>query len=99
MYSQAPAKVPFEVLGIETLTFYNKCRIILYNVAERAKGRRIDMSLTMIKILLLVACFGHVLCCFCDRAITYTPNGRFHFGDLNDNAKLSALFNGAPLKN
>lgn len=22
------------------------------------------MSLTMIKILLLVACFGHVLCCF-----------------------------------
>lgn len=57
------------------------------------------MSLTMIKILLLVACFGHVLCCFCDRAITYTPNGRFHFGDLNDNAKLSALFNGAPLKN
>lgn len=47
------------------------------------------MSLTMIKILLLVACFGHVLCCFCDRAITYTPNGRFHFGDLNDNAKIN----------
>lgn len=57
------------------------------------------MSLTMIKILLLVACFGHALCCFCDRAITYTPDGRFSFGDLNDNAKLSALFKRASLKN
>lgn len=57
------------------------------------------MSLTMIKILLLVACFGHALCCFCDRAITYTPDGRFNFNDLNDNAKLSALFKRASLKN
>lgn len=57
------------------------------------------MSLTMIKVFLLVACFGHILCCFCDRAITYTPNGRFNFKYLNDNEKLSALFDGAPLKN
>ena len=57
------------------------------------------MSLTVIKILLLIACLGHVLCCFCDRAITYTPQGRFNFNDLNDNKKLSALFEGASLKN
>ena len=57
------------------------------------------MSLTVIKILMAVACAGHILCCLCDRAITYTPNGRFNFGDLKDNEKLSALFEGAPLKN
>ena len=56
------------------------------------------MSITVMKIFLLVACAGHVLCCFCDRAITYTPNGRFDFKDLRDNAKLSALFEGTPLK-
>ena len=57
------------------------------------------MSLTEIKVYLLLACLGHALCCICDRAITYTPNGRFAFGDLQDNAKLSALFDGAPLRN
>ena len=57
------------------------------------------MSLTMIKFFLIVACLGHVLCCFCDRAITYTPNGRFNFNDLKDNAKLSALFEGTSSKN
>ena len=57
------------------------------------------MSLTMIKVLLAIACAGHTLCCFCDRAITYTPNGRFNFKYLNDNSKLSALFENASLKN
>ena len=57
------------------------------------------MSLTGIKILLLVACLGHVLCCFCDRAITYTPHGRFNFNDLNDNKRLSVLFKDSSLKN
>lgn len=53
----------------------------------------------MIKIFLFIAFLGHVLCCFCDRAITYTPNGRFNFKDLNDNKKLSLLFENTPLKN
>lgn len=57
------------------------------------------MSLTMIKVLLAVACAGHILCCFCDRAITYTSNGRFDFKYLNDNDKLSALFENTSLKN
>jgi len=57
------------------------------------------MSALMIKICLLIAFLGHILCCFCDRAITYTPNGRFNFNDLQDNNKLSALFKGASLKN
>ncbi len=57
------------------------------------------MSLTMIKILLFVAFVGHVLCCFCDRAITYTDKGRFDFKFLNDNKKLSELFEGSRTKN
>lgn len=56
------------------------------------------MSLTMIKVCLLVACFGHILCLFCDRAITYTKNGRFDFAYLNDNDKLSNLFANSSLK-
>lgn len=53
------------------------------------------MSLTLIKIFLIIACAAHILCCFCDRAITYTPNGRFNFNDLKNNENLSALFKNA----
>lgn len=53
------------------------------------------MPLTMIKIFLFIAFLGHALCCFCDRAITYTPNGRFNFKDLSDNTKLAKLFEGS----
>ena len=56
------------------------------------------MSLVMIKVFLFIAFIGHILCMFCDRAITYTPNGRFNFKDLSDNAKLSKLFEGASQK-
>ena len=56
------------------------------------------MSLTMIKVFLAIACAGHVLCCFCDRAITYAPGGRFNFKDLGDNDKLAATFEGMSLK-
>ena len=49
------------------------------------------------KILLLSACAGHLICWRCDWIITYTPNRRFQFGDLRDNEKMSALFDGAPL--
>ncbi len=56
------------------------------------------MSPIAIKIFLAIACAGHILCCFCDRAITYTPNGRFGFNDLNDNERLAALFEGSSKK-
>ncbi len=52
----------------------------------------------MIRILLLIAFFGHVLCWYCDCLITYTPNGRFSAKQLNDNEKLSELLEGMPLK-
>ena len=52
--------------------------------------------MTLIKLGVLAACAGHLLCRYCDCQITYTPNGRFGFGDLKDNAKLSALFANTP---
>ena len=57
------------------------------------------MSLTAIKICLLLGAIGHVLCRHCDCIITYTPSGRFDFGMLQDNTKMAALFENAPLKN
>lgn len=45
------------------------------------------------KIMLIIAMLGHIICCVCDNIITYTPNGRFGLADLKDNEKLSARFN------
>jgi len=44
---------------------------------------------------MLVALIGHLACFMCDRLLSYMPNGRFSFGDLKDNEKLSKLFDGA----
>lgn len=52
--------------------------------------------MSLLQISLLAACAGHVLCRYCDCQITYTPNGRFDFGMLKDNAKMAALFQNTP---
>lgn len=57
------------------------------------------MTTLTIKILLLVSFAAHLVTRHCDWLITCTPNGRFQFGDLKDNQKLSQLFEGTPLKN
>lgn len=46
------------------------------------------------KILMITAFVGHILCWYCDRLITCTPNGRFSVKALDDNARLSDLFEG-----
>lgn len=51
-----------------------------------------------IKIFMLIALVGYILCYICDRLITYTPNGRFSFADINDNEKMSKLFDNTPEK-
>jgi len=51
------------------------------------------------KGLLLGAVVGHLLCGVCDCLLIYLPNGRFRFGDMKDNRKLSAAFQGLPLRN
>ena len=51
----------------------------------------------MLKLCLLTAFFGHLICWYCDFLITYTPSGRFSAKLLNDNEQLSALLKGMPL--
>ena len=51
------------------------------------------------KIIFLIAIAGHLLCGYTDCLMTYLPNGRFHFEDMKDNRKLSAVFQGMPLRN
>jgi len=51
----------------------------------------------MLKLCLLTAFFGHLICWYCDCLITYTPSGRFSAKLLNDNEQLSALLKGMPL--
>lgn len=52
-----------------------------------------------IKWLFLVALIGHLLCGVCDCLLTYLPKGRFQFGYMKDNQRLSAVFEGMPLHN
>ena len=56
------------------------------------------MTITITKVLMMVAFVSHMLIWYSDRLITYTPNGRFGFKYLNDNEKLSQLFKGTSLK-
>lgn len=53
----------------------------------------------ILKILLMLACIGHIICAVTDCLLTYTPNGKFSFGDIKESKKMSELFNGMPLKN
>ena len=52
----------------------------------------------MLKICLLIAFIGHLLCWYCDCRITYTPDGRFSAKMLEDNTRLSELMKRMPLK-
>lgn len=48
----------------------------------------------IMKVFMLIGLVGYLLCWECDRLLTYTPNGRFHFSDIQDNEKLSKTFEG-----
>ena len=53
-----------------------------------------------IKILLLIAAAGHILCGYCDCLLTYLPGGKkFDVKALSDNKKMAEAFAGMPLKN
>ncbi len=57
------------------------------------------MSVLTIRILLLIACAGHVLCRQCDSWLAYSPKGRFQFSDLKENDTMAEFFDGMSLKN
>ena len=55
--------------------------------------------MSIMKTTFLIAIAGHLLCGVCDCLLTYMPNGRFHFEDMKDNDRLSAVFKDMPLRN
>ena len=55
--------------------------------------------MTMIKILLLIAVFGHLLCGICDCLLIYTPSGKFGFQLMKDNDRMREAFRTMPLRN
>lgn len=42
----------------------------------------------MIKMVLVIACLGHVICGIKDCMMAYTKDGRFDFADTKDNEKM-----------
>ena len=52
--------------------------------------------MSAMKMTFLIAIAGHLLCGVCDCLLTYMPGGRFHFEDMKDNEKLSAVFKDMP---
>ena len=55
--------------------------------------------MTTLKILMLTAVFGHLLCGICDCLLMYTPSGKFGFQLMKDNDKMREAFRTMPLRN
>ena len=56
--------------------------------------------MSLIKILLLTAALGHLLCGYCDCLLTYVPGGRkFGAKQLSDNNLMAETFEKMPLQN
>ena len=55
--------------------------------------------MTMIKTLMLIAVFGHLLCGICDCLLIYTPSGKFGFQLMKDNDRMREAFRTMPLRN
>ena len=56
--------------------------------------------MTMIKVLLLFAIVGHLLCGYCDCLLTYIPGGKkFGAKQLKDNTLMADTFENMPLNN
>ncbi len=50
------------------------------------------------RIALIIACLGHVICGIMDCMLAYTKGGRFDFSDIKDNKKMRKIFSSMPLK-
>ena len=52
----------------------------------------------LLKILLLLACVGHILCGITDCLLAYTPKGRLNLRKITDPEKMRKMFADMPLK-
>ena len=48
------------------------------------------------KLMLIVACIGHIICGITDCMFAYSKNGRFDFGNMKDNEKMKHIFSVMP---
>ena len=55
--------------------------------------------MTMIKVLMLIAFFGHLLCGYCDCLLIYAGGEKFSFRQMTDNGKMKQIFAKMPLRN
>ena len=55
--------------------------------------------MTTIKVLMLIAIFGHLLCGYCDCLLIYAGGEKFGFRLMSDNEKMKQVFAKMPLKN
>ena len=46
----------------------------------------------MIKVVLLIACLGHIICGITDCMLAYSRSGRFEFSDAEDNENMRKVF-------
>lgn len=51
----------------------------------------------MIKIAMILAIIGHILCGISDCLLSYSPKGRLNLKDIKDQDKMSAMFSDMPL--
>ncbi|MCR5768446.1 MAG: hypothetical protein K6G45_08160 [Lachnospiraceae bacterium] len=57
-----------------------------------------QMGADAMRIALIIACIGHVICGITDCMLAYTKYGRFDFSDIKDNEKMQKTFSSMPLK-
>ena len=51
----------------------------------------------MLKLLLIVACIGHIMCGFCDCLLSYSKGRRLNLKDIKDPEKMTKMFEAMPL--
>ena len=51
----------------------------------------------MLKLLLIVACIGHIMCGFCDCLLSYSKGRRLNLKDIKDSEKMAKMFEAMPL--
>ncbi len=57
------------------------------------------MGSVNMKLTLIIACLGHIICGITDCLLAYTPDGRFDFKkDTSDSEKMKKLFEKMPLR-
>lgn len=50
------------------------------------------------KLMLIIACIGHVICGITDCMFAYTKNGRFDFANMKDEGKMKHVFSAMTLR-